>query len=142
MLKRLLSINYALSIIVAVILLNTNGLIAQTTDADLTKKLIGKWEGTRATKYGPFQTLIIKSVKREGDQLIATGNYGTTDKKLSPTKINVIANGNDVVLELFFTSKIGNDIDLRLVGDELIGLTEAARGRKRIHADMTLKKVQ
>lgn len=117
--------------------------MAQTGDADIAKKLVGRWEGTRATagQASPFQTLVIKSVEREGDQLVATGNYGNTDKKLPQVKINVIVNGSDVRLQL--TSKIGNDIDLKLVGDnELTGHTEAVRGRQRTHADMTLKKVQ
>jgi len=130
-------------IAVAGILISATTLMAQTGDADIAKKLVGRWEGTRATagQASPFQTLVIKSVEREGDQLVATGNYGNTDKKLPQVKINVIVNGSDVRLQL--TSKIGNDIDLKLVGDnELTGHTEAVRGRQRTHADMTLKKVQ
>jgi hypothetical protein len=141
MLKTLSTANGAFFVTVAAILINAYGLGAQTTDADLAKKLIGKWEGVTATQYNPFRSLIIKSVAREGDQLVATGNYGTTGKKLPQVKINIIANGSNVVLEL--TSRSGDDIDLKLIGDnELTGHTEVARLRQRIHADMTLKKVQ
>ncbi len=140
MLKNLSVVERILIITVAALLINAHGLTAQTTDDDLAKKLVGTWEGTRATKTSPFQTLIIKSVAREDGQLVATGNYGTTDKKLPQVKINVIVNGTDVVLEL--RSGVGNDVDLKLVGDnELTGNIEAMRGRKRIHADLTLKKV-
>jgi hypothetical protein len=50
-------------------------------EEDLVKKLIGKWEGTVAIKNDPFRTLVIDSVKRDGDQWITTGRWGNTGQE-------------------------------------------------------------
>jgi hypothetical protein len=109
-------------------------------EEDLVKKLIGKWEGTVAIKNDPFRTLVIDSVKRDGDQWIATGRWGNTDKKGMKVDIKIQVNGGD--LSLAFDAAAGNELNVKLVGDrELTGKFNHARGRQRVNADASLKKV-
>jgi hypothetical protein len=114
--------------------------LASANEEELVKKLVGRWEGTVAIKNDPFRTLLIDSVRRDGDQWIATGRWGNTDKKGMKVDIKIQVNGGD--LSLAFDAAAGNELNLKLVGDrELTGKFNHARGRQRINADASLKKV-
>jgi hypothetical protein len=108
-------------------------------EEDLVKKLVGRWEGTVAIKNDPFRMLVIDSVKRDGDQWLATGRWGRADKKGNEVEIKIQVTGGD--LSLAFDATEGNEVMLKLVGDrELNGKFNHAVGRKRVNADASLKK--
>jgi hypothetical protein len=118
--------------------------IASTTAAseeEIVRKLVGRWEGTVAIKNNPFRTLVINSVKREGDHWIAAGRWVSKEEKAGrKVDIKVQVNGDDV--SLAFDAQDGNDVKLKLAGDrELTGLFEHARARKRVNSHVSLKKV-
>jgi len=115
-------------------------------DEDLVKKLVGKWEGTVAIK-DPFRTLVIDSVKRDGDQWIATGRWGRADKKGNEVQVKIQVTGEN--LSLAFDAAEGNQVHLKLVGDrELTGVFRHMEGGKPgvghrvlVSGDASLKKV-
>jgi hypothetical protein len=84
--------------------------------------------------------LVIDSVKRDGDQWIATGRWANTDKKGMKVDIKIQVSGGD--LSRAFDAAPGNEVNLKLVGDrELTGKFNHARRRQRTNADASLKKV-
>lgn len=132
--------SYISGFIIIAITLITFVSSTSANDEDLVQKLVGKWEGTVAIKNDPFRMLVIDSVKRDGDQWIATGRWGNTDKKGAKVDIKIQVNGGD--LSLAFDAAAGNEVNLKLVGDrELTGKFNHARGRQRTNADASLKKV-
>jgi hypothetical protein len=121
------------------------GNVVSADEQDLIKSLVGKWEGTVALKNEPFRMLTIAEVKRNGDDWSGRGRWAISRSdvtgKGSPVEIKITQNGGDVVL--LFDSGVGNDVSLKLVGDgRLEGKMEHMRGKKRVHADASFKKIE
>jgi len=116
--------------------------VAHANDDEVIKKLIGTWEGAGAFATQPTQrTLVIKSIKREGDSFVGEGSYGNTGGRLSAVDLKIAASGADITVE--FRSSANNDAVLKLRGDrELSGKIEVPRGTRRSTADLTLSKVE
>ncbi len=104
------------------------------------KSLVGRWEGTVATK-DPWRRLAIESITREGDQWIGKGRWSATETgKGTPVDLAIVEAGETVAVS--FKTGTDNDVDLKLTGErELTGKFNHMFGRQRRNADMTLKKV-
>ena len=90
----------------------------------IAKRLIGTWRGS-VTLRRPSQrdvnrrTLVISSVRSEGDKLVALGDYAITGRESSPVTINV--DEEEGALRLSFTTDGGSQIMLALRGNSLTG---------------------
>jgi hypothetical protein len=71
-----LTASYVSAVVIIAMAIGTFVSSTSANEEELVKKLVGKWEGTVAIKNDPFRTLLIDSVKRDGDQWIATGRWG------------------------------------------------------------------
>lgn len=110
---------------------------------DLANKLIGKWEGVAATKNNPRRRLVVESVKRDGDQWIGVGRFGSADRDVIPkVDIKITASGNDVALE--FLTPDSTPVQLKLLSDnEMAGSIRIVLQHGRTSdADLKLKKVE
>lgn len=87
-----------------------------TTIDDIGKKLVGKWEGVVDVKQDRGRTLVIQSIKKDGDYWSAEARYGTTGGGLARVKVKVIANGDGMTLE--YVSSANNPVLLRLINDK------------------------
>jgi hypothetical protein len=108
---------------------------------ELVKKLVGRWEGTAAVKNNPHRWLVIESVKPDGDQWTGEGRWGSKEEGRG-MKVQFIISVSGSNVSLAFDASQGNDLALKLVGDdELTGLYNHAVGRRRVNAQINLKKV-
>lgn len=110
---------------------------------ELVKKLVGKWEGTVLIGSNEQRTLVIDSVKRDGDQWWADGRFGTA--KGSKIDIKVTIEGNDVSIDFATPNTAKNPIHLKLNGDnELTGHMRTFQPARRanVNVPMTLKRVE
>lgn len=120
-----------------VLLLLAIGPLSAATNDDFAKKLIGRWEGHVDVKQDRGRTLVIQSVKREGDQWIADARYGTTGGGLARVKIKTIVNGDDVALE--FVSSANNPVKLKLAGEKNLEGTLTVFVNTKSGSDRSLK---
>lgn len=98
---------------------------AELTDGQraVARQLIGTWQGsinlrTRQRDVNR-RTLIVSSVRSEGDKLVALGDYGITGRESSPVTINL--DEEEGALRLSFTTGKGSQIRLALRGKSLTG---------------------
>jgi hypothetical protein len=117
--------------------------VALAAENDLASKLVGKWEGAAATKTNTRRRLVVESVRRDGDQWVGAGRFGSADRDVNPKiDIKITASGNDVALE-FLTSE-NNPVQLKLLSDnEMAGSIRVVVQKGRMaDADLKLKKVE
>jgi hypothetical protein len=98
---------------------------AELTDGQraIARQLIGTWQGSinlrRRQRDVNRRTLVISSVRREGDKLVALGDYAITGRESSPVTINV--DEEEGAPRLSFTTGEGSQISLALRGNSLTG---------------------
>lgn len=99
---------------------------------DLSKVLVGKWEGEMAQpRIGKAQidlarTLVISEVNEKAGTGSAKGEYGISGQRLAPVAITIKPSDGGTQLE--FQTPAGGPVTLRLVGDKhLQGSTKPPR---------------
>lgn len=84
--------------------------------ADLSKVLVGRWDGEIEfpfrTPEGPDRTLIIKSVRQEGGTWTADVLYGITGKGTGPVSATIEVVSGEVILK--FLTQANSAVTLRL----------------------------
>lgn len=120
----------------------TSGPLLAATVDDLAKKLVGRWEGVVDVKQDRGRTLVIQSIKNDGDQWSAEARYGTTGGGLARVKAKVVASGDEIALQ--FVSSANNPVTLQLINDkELNGtLTVFASSQTGSKRALKLTKVE
>ena len=90
---------------------------SHAAEGELSKKLIGRWEGGAATKHGGNEFLLIESVNCDGEQCTAAGRFGDAEKKGRDVSIKITTAGDDVILDFTTPSQNQNPVHVKLVGD-------------------------
>lgn len=116
-------------------------LVPAKAQVDLSKVLIGKWEGEvligKTGKTGN-PTLIIKKVREEDGRWICKAKWGRPEKRLRQVDVTLQVNGGDVSIR--FVTPRGAQVDVKLYKERsLVGTFIHPRGwESRIH----LRKVE
>jgi hypothetical protein len=102
-----------------------------TAQVDLTKALVGKWEGEIEQRTvrtaNPGLILVITSVREEGGRWIADGRAGTRTGRPAPVKIDIDASGKQPSLR--WTEGTGNIYNVYLVDEKnLVGTATLTMG--------------
>jgi hypothetical protein len=130
--------------------------VPSQAQTDLSKVLIGKWEGELEKPKGPGahrpkafrpsteqpvdgRTLVIQEVREEGGKWVVTrAQYGITGKRLGRVDVTLDMMGNEVTLQ--FETGAGSQAKLKLTGENaLVGTLAIPRGGI---TPMELKKVE
>jgi hypothetical protein len=116
------------TLVLAVLALIMVGAIApRAEEMDLSKALVGKWEGEfqrRGKGQGTpstqnVRTLVIESVrKQDGKWVVETVQYGVPGK-MRPENVTLNLNGSDVRLELGVPG-VGGRLSVKLIGDDTL----------------------
>jgi hypothetical protein len=100
--------------------------MAQSWDAArLSTALIGRWEGETAPRAGrmdrnpPERTLIITSITGAASPWVADAEYGISGSTMSPTPVQVIADGP--ALSIQFRTGANSSVTLQLINNALVG---------------------
>ena len=80
-------------------------------------RLVGKWEGEVDLTF-PDRTLIVRTVRRQGDQWSADVEYGTTGVYLTPVPATVETVGGRLTLR--FVTQLASAVTLALVEDGVL----------------------
>lgn len=109
---------------------------------ELTQKLVGKWEGVLLVKKNNYRTLVIQSVKPDGDQWVANGRYGLTDTTGRPVRLKITPNGDTVIID--FDTPQNDPVRLKLEnGNSLNGYVRfSPEGKHQTNIHLNLKKVE
>lgn len=113
--KNKLDIVRRITVSLLLVSITSGPLLAATVD-ELAKKLVGRWEGVVDVKQNRGRTLVIQSIKKDGDQWSAEARYGTTGGGLARVKARVVANGDEMTL--LFVSSANNPVTLQLINDK------------------------
>jgi len=122
-------------------------LAATASDAqtDLSKALIGKWQG-EAQELGrgdPNRTLVIESVAEKDGKWVAEGRYGITGKGLGKVQIDVDRSGQWPSIR--FVTGANSTVRLNLVDEKSMVGKMTLAGTSRFHGNdrsMSLLKVE
>ena len=91
------------------------------------QKMVGSWQGKVGVREEPERTLVIRSVAREGDQWIASIDYGTTGKSLSSLQARIERQRGTPTLT--FAMSTTSKVELQLVSErELRGMLKISDG--------------
>ena len=117
--------------------------VPSESQADLTKILVGEWEGNFVPLRGGQQqrVLVFESVHHQGEGWVATAKFGRSEESLFPVSVTLAVAGSEVRVK--FRVAGSNEANLMLLGDkQLVGtLTIPTQGGRR-EVPMTLDKVK
>jgi hypothetical protein len=103
------------------------------------QKMVGTWKGKLDVHDDPDQTLVIKSIAREGDIWIANIEYGTTGKPLSAMPARVEKQGSATTLS--FPISTTRKVELSLISErELRGLLKISVDGSWVGRKLVLQK--
>ena len=89
------------------------------SQADPTKVLVGRWEGSVALPRDNGRIIIIRSVKpKEDGGWVAQGNYGIEPDKLGRMTFDVSVQNGEIIVDFVTSQK--NPGRLKLVGDRVL----------------------
>ena len=133
--------NWSTKSLVPLILLSTLSL--SQAQVDLSKILVGKWEGAiegaHTWRGGPYRTLIIQSAREEGGALRVEAMYGITGLSVSPVNVTVEGAGGEVILR--FLTGANSQVTLTLYKEKHLEgsfrLTGAGVGRRDYSMKLT-----
>jgi hypothetical protein len=111
-----------------------------SAQGDLSKALVGKWEGDlqfRGSRAETGRTLVIKSVTERDGKWVADGLYGVTGKGMDKVAIDVDASGKRPAIQ--FTTDANSVVRLELLEAKSLVGTLTLAGSRKGGADRGLK---
>ena len=117
--------------------------VPSESQPDLSKVLVGKWEGNapRASGGDPRRTLVFESVRQEGGRWIAEAKFGIPGRPLVPVDVTLDVTG--AIVRVQFSPGIGFNWDLTLLSDKLLaGSIRRQTSLGHVEGSITLEKTQ